>query len=275
MRAAEQLANVESRLAWEIVDRAALARDDMAARERGRHPTARARVAARRARVEAEHTLRASIGRADDLIGESLKLLAKLLALEETIERANLVGSAYKRRALVDIAAGRPQATIERDLREMKRRYEHAVDVARTHGAADLAYPAANCLAADVALHAGRASSRRLDARIVGTLRQSLAAKTGSEADFWSVVGGIELKQCEALAEGRLVRAQREFDAEYQDLHRRVASTRMWSTVYDTACLILPPYADRASAREAAAARALLAQLRKFAHPDDNAAAST
>ena len=47
----------------------------------------------------------------------------------------------------------------------------------------------------------------------------------------------------------------------------REASTRMWASVYDTGCLVLPSYANRASAKEKTAALALLAQLRGFAHP--------
>jgi hypothetical protein len=52
-------------------------------------------------------------------------------------------------------------------------------------------------------------------------------------------------------------------------LHKRVTATRMWASVYDTACLVLPSYASRATGKERAAANELLAQLRSFAHPDE------
>jgi len=39
--------------------------------------------------------------------------------------------------------------------------------------------------------------------------------------------------------------------------------------VYDTACLVLPNYASRATGKEREAAKELLAQLRSFAHPDE------
>ena len=67
-----------------------------------------------------------------------------------------------------------------------------------------------------------------------------------------------------ASARGQLARA-------YDDLHKRVTATRMWASVYDTACLVLPNYASRATGREKAAAYELLAQLRSFAHPDEAA----
>jgi hypothetical protein len=56
----------------------------------------------------------------------------------------------------------------------------------------------------------------------------------------------------------------------YQDLHKRVTATRMWASVYDTACLVLPNYASRAAGKERTAAEELLVQLRGFAHPNED-----
>ena len=126
MKAAEQLANVCSRLGWEIVDKAVRHRDEMAKCEKDRSLTAKARAAGRQSRVEADRELRRAVERADDLIVQSLGLLTKLAAVEETMERANLVGSAYKRKALVDAAAGRNKRDVQRDLAQMKIHYGHA-----------------------------------------------------------------------------------------------------------------------------------------------------
>ena len=46
----------------------------------------------------------------------------------------------------------------------------------------------------------------------------------------------------------------------------------MWASVYDTACLVLPNYASRATGKERTAANELLAQLRGFAHPQEEPA---
>jgi hypothetical protein len=99
-------------------------------------------------------------------------------------------------------------------------------------------------------------------------VRDSLHAKTASDPDFWSVVGEIELDQFEALARRRLAASRKQLNNAYEDLHKRVTATRMWGAVYDTACLVLPNYAQRATAREKAAARELLGQLRRYADPD-------
>jgi hypothetical protein len=184
------------------------------------------------------------------------------------MERASLIGSAYKRRALVDGAAGR-RARVQRDLRQMQAAYRDAQRVGEKSGAADVYYPAANRLTADVALHAGTPRWRSLDRETADILRKSLRARSATDPDFWSVVGETELDQYEALAAHKLAPARKQLSRAYEDLHKRVTATRMWASVYDTACLVLPNYAARATGKERAAANELLEQLRSFAHPDD------
>ena len=242
--------------------------DGMKKGEKAGGQTRKARAAARRARVDAERSLGQAVERADGLIEDSLALLTKLIAVEQTMERASLIGSAYKRRALVDGAAGR-HARIQRDLEQMKARYQDAQDVGEKSGVSDLSYPASNRLAADVALNAGKRRWRSLDRETVRIVRKSLHAKSASDPDFWSVVGETELDQYEALAKRKLASARTQLDKAYEDLHKRVTATRMWASVYDTACLVLPNYAGRATGKERAAANELLAHLRRFAHPQE------
>jgi hypothetical protein len=268
IRAAEQLANVRGRLAWEIVDKAVRQVDDAKARARGGGQRTKQRAAAARARAHAERSLRAAIKRADTLIEQSLELLTKLITVGPTMERASLIGSAYKRRALVDGAAGR-RARIRRDLEEMRASYRHAQDLGEQMGAADVYYPAANRLTADVALHAGTKRWRALDKETAGKVRKSLQAKSATDPDFWSVVGETELDQYDALARRKLAPALKELLRAYEDLHKRVTATRLWASVYDTACLVLPNYAGRATGRERTAANELLSVLRGFAHPQE------
>ncbi len=268
MKAAEQLANVRGRLGWEIVDKAMRHLDEMKKREKAGGQTSKARAAARRARADAERSLRQAVERADTLIEQSLALLTKLIAVEQTMERASLIGSAYKRRALVDGAAGR-RARIQQDLRQMKAAYQDAQDVGEKSGASDLYYPASNCLAADVALNAG---TRRWRASI-GRPSGSSGRVSRPRAPPIRTSGASSAKpscdQYEALAGRKLASARKQLEKAYEDLHKRVTATRMWASVYDTACLVLPNYASRATGKERAAANELLAQLRTFAHPEE------
>jgi CHAT domain-containing protein len=263
MRAAEQLGNLRSRLAWEIVDRAGRRVDEMKTLEKKGGVTRKAAVEARRARADAEKALTETVTRADGLIAESLDLLERVIAMERTLERASVIGAAYKRRALVHLAAGRTDQ-VGRDLESMAASYAEAHVIGERTGTGDLFYPAANGLVADVALNAGKARWRGLDRGRVNLIRQHLA---DSEPEFWSVIAAIELEQYQALAKRRLAAAGPGFEKAYRDVHRRVRSTRMWASVYDTACLVLPAYANRSTSREKTAAQALLQQLREYAHP--------
>jgi hypothetical protein len=116
-------------------------------------------------------------------------------------------------------------------------------------------------------LNAGKPAWRSLDRDTARIVRQGLQARSATEPDFWSVVGETEIDQYEALAGRRLAAARKQLEKAYEDLHKRVTATRMWGSVYDTACLVLPNYASRATGKERAAANELLAQLRRFAHP--------
>jgi hypothetical protein len=209
-----------------------------------------------------------AVTRADRLISQSLDLLTRLIAIDQTMERASLIGSVYKRRALVDGVAGR-RARVQQALRQMRAAYQDAQKVGEQSGATDVYYPIANRLTADVALHAGTGKSRSLDREMARLLRKSLQARSAADPDFWSVVGETELDQYEALVARKLAPVRKQLSRAYDDLHKRVTATRMWASVYDTACLVLPNYASRATGKEKAAANELLAQLRSFAHPDE------
>jgi hypothetical protein len=269
MRAAEQLANVRGRLAWEVVHNAARHLDEMRRNEKAPGRTSKARTAARRARLDAQRSLQQAVKRADRLIQEALALLTRLIGIEKTMERTSLIGSVYKRKALIDGATGR-QARLQRDLRQMNAQYKNAQILGQKSGASNLYYPASNRLAADAALNAGTGRWRSLDRETATIVRKTLQARSASDPDFWSVVGETELDQYEAMAGKRLAAVHKQQERAYEDLHKRVTATRMWASVYDTACLVLPNYASRAKGRERAAAQALLAQLRKFAHPEED-----
>jgi len=150
--------------------------------------------------------------------------------------------------------------------------YKDAQEVGEKSGASDFYYPASNRLAAEVAMHAGKHRWRSLDRETAGALRKSLKDKSATDPDFWSVVGETELDQYDALARKRLASTRKQLEKAYEDLHKRVTATRMWASVYDTACLVLPNYASRATGKERTAANELLAQLRRFAYPQEEPA---
>jgi hypothetical protein len=207
-----------------------------------------------------------SVYLARELIRDSFDLLKKLTVVKSTLERESLVGSAYKRLALVYAATG-TRRQVDSALRQMKRAYDRAQKVGKDSGDTALYYPASNCLIADVALHAGGRWTG-FDRKILATVERTLKAKSGDNADFWSIVGDLELRQYKALVKKKLWHERRPLERAYQDLHKRVAARRRWGSVYDTGCLVLRNYAERATGREREAANGLLELLRTFAHPE-------
>jgi len=269
MKAAEQLANVRVRLAWETVAKAQKNHESAAGRLKdtsGARSSAdrKAQAAAKRSLANAERALQAALRSARSSIKDAMTLLEKLLALQSTSERENIYGSACKRLALIEAAAGR-RAQELRAIEAMKLHYRRAEVIARASQASDLFYPALNYLAADVALNAGRRGWKGLDSAIVASARASLEAKNLADPDFWSVVGQTELQLYIALADGKLASTQKSLERGYQDLYRRVSAHWLWSSVFDTTQFVLQKYAVRASVKEKNSADSLLASLATFA----------
>jgi len=270
MKAAEQLVNLRIRLASDTVERARKERDAAAARlkegARGRRAADRkGRGAARQALAAAERALKKSLTAARSKIRDAIAMLDKLGELQPTMERESLRGSAFKRMALIAAAAGR--AAEERAaIAAMMRHYQRAAVIGRETQSPNLFYPGLNYLAAELALNLGRRGWKGIDRSIAEATSRSLDAKTGSDPDFWSVVGQVELQLYSSLAEGRKLTAAREtLERGYDDLHKRVAAASMWASAYDTAAFVLRRYAARATKVEKKAAGALLERLSTFA----------
>ena len=198
-------------------------------------------------------------------VKEAIALLEKLVALQPTMERESLYGSAYKRLALIAAAAGRP-AEERQAIDAMKVHYERAAVIGRERQASNVFYPGLNYLAAEVALNSGRRGWKGVDVSIVETTGKSLDAAILADPDFWSVVGQTELQLYKALAGGRTLASAREsLELGFQDLYKRVSAPWMWASVYDNARFVLRKYTARATAKEGKAAAALLERLATFA----------
>jgi tetratricopeptide (TPR) repeat protein len=235
LAAIEQLANLEVRRACEDVTT----------------PNAGNRSAQQKARRE---------------ITEAMALLDTLLAVGATIERESLYGSAYKRLALIEAAAGREDKEIEA-ISKMRDHYHAAEEIARASAAdanekVNLYYPAMNRIAAQLALEAGTSRASSLDAETLAIVQRSMAA---APVDFWSVVGQTELKMYASLFGGTLEKDVTPLTEEFKDHHSRVSAPKRWASVLDNASFVLLKYKSRASRGEAAAAGRLLELLAELA----------
>jgi tetratricopeptide (TPR) repeat protein len=229
--AVEQLANLKVRQAWKSVEEKL---EDEAARNQARKE-----------------------------IAEATRLLDNLLAVGPTIERESIYGSAYKRLAMIDGAAG--DAVKEaRAIKQMNAHYRAAEELALAAlkidptAAVNLFYPAMNRLAADVALGEQAAMDpSRLDA-----IRKSMASVA---PDFYSVVGQTELNVYASILAGTFAKDAKGLVEEFGEHHGRVMAAKMWGSVYENATFVLGKYRQRADAAEHKALDAMLPALARFA----------
>jgi hypothetical protein len=214
-----------------------------------------------------------TLGRARKAIAHAIGEVEKLGSLQETTERESIMGSAWKRLAMVESLAGRPKDE-RRAIERMRERYARAEALEAATGSVDLFYPALNRIAAELVLRAGDPDWSGLDDTSVAAARRSLQAKTLSEPDFWSVVGLTELRLYETLAGRRLAVALPSIRREYDDLRRRVSAPSMWGSVRDQLQFVLTKYSDRTRGAEQKSAKALLAHVTKLAAPEPTATAA-
>jgi hypothetical protein len=268
-KAIEELANLEVRRAEEAVNRARRSLDELAARVppargNGRPARATAPSTRRRSAAAAKTALAHAAADARNTIHNAIARLSDFSELQPTMERESLLGSAYKRLALIEAAAGTSRDET-RAVEQMHAHYQKAELLGSQAGLAGFFYPALNRMCAEVVVTSGKHRRIMFDKAAVAAVRDDLARRTRDDPDFWSVVGEIELRVYEALGDGCLAGVRAQIEQSYDDLFARVSAPRKWRSVYDTARFVLPKYAKRAPAREKAAAEALLTRLQQFA----------
>jgi len=207
--------------------------------------------------------------RAREEISAAIELLEKLIALQPSMERESLTGSAYKRLALIERAAGsaqRENAAIAR----MLGHYEAAERLGIERQCSNLFYPALNRMAAQLVLGTKTRKGPGLDGAAVARVRTELETLARDAPDFWCIAAQSELSLYEAIAAGELAKRQKQLAEGFSDLHRRVDAPRLWTSVADSAAFVLPRYRAWAKQRkgEGRAADALLAVLGGFASRD-------
>jgi hypothetical protein len=260
LRVYEQRSNLRIRAAWRAVETAIAAAKGPAGegQARGRRGPERRAAASTRALAQAIATAR-------NVIKAETRGLSRLTVFGHTAERENLLGSAMKRLAMVEAAAGHARAE-RQAIAAMKKYYQLALERQRKAGGADVFYSASNVIVAELALGAGR---RRVDPALFAEARAGLHAKEIEGPDFWSVVGETELRLYEAIDNGVLAKRQRTVITSYRDLAGRVQGSSQWSSVYDTANFVLSKYLKHTGKAkgEAAAGAAILDYLRSRIPP--------
>ncbi|MES2922416.1 MAG: CHAT domain-containing protein [Verrucomicrobiota bacterium] len=203
-------------------------------------------------------------------IAYAIGLLDTLLKIGPTIERHSLYGSACKRRAMVEGAAGNQPEEAEA-IEQMKAHYGAAETIALTALAKDpaasvnLFYPAMNRLAAEIAVGPSGKTQGAVDPILLDSIRKSMAS---APTDFYSVVGQTELDVYASILAGTLAEHVEGLVSEFEKHHNRVSAVGKWGSVYENAVFVLAKYRQRGNAAERKAVGVMLSALAKFArHP--------
>lgn len=202
-----------------------------------------ANLLARRAWQRVRDSGRGAVGAARRDIAEAIDRLTRLLTVGETPARRSLVGSAYKRLALVEAQAGRRTAS-RAALTRARAAYAEASRQQDTFAAG------LNLLAVELAL--GRhdeARARACEARI--------KASHAAAPNFWTFVAAHDLALIRSARQG-FANAAAILDA-YEECFAARAGGIEWDSVYDGAEFVLSSAWHPAKA--APAARATLAAL--------------
>jgi tetratricopeptide (TPR) repeat protein len=197
-------------------------------------------------------------------IRDGVDSLGKLSTFRETAERANLCGSAMKRLALIEAAAGRSSDEVQA-IKAMKDYYRRAQELCLQDKLPDLFYPALDYIAAELALSAGTKGWKLGPRSLLEATRKSLEDKNKDDPDFRSFVGATELDLYEAVGKAALADRLKSIEKSYEDAYMRMRGASGWRSVYDTARFVLGRYRERATTAEKSACKAVLEKLEAYA----------
>jgi tetratricopeptide (TPR) repeat protein len=252
--------DIDAAIAW--FERAQLAADGSATLKTQEHlHNLRARRGWQRCRAAKPGSTGWEHARAE--VQDAAERLAVLAALQPSVERGSLVGSAHKRLGLIHRQAGQ-SAAARAAFASAAEAYRGAEALAAARQDPQLFYPALNRMALEVVLGTGTGGFA-FDAADVAAVTRSVHARIAHEPDFWAHAALIELDLLRALAGGRLAAEQAGLQARFAALADRVKSVRMWGSVAEHADLVLGAHAEHTRGAEATAAKALLAVLEGYA----------
>ena len=197
-------------------------------------------------------------------IQQGIRQLERLVAVQSTAERHNLLGSASKRLSMLEDKAQRSKEAAAA-LGAAARHYAAAEELARKSGAADLFYPAKACIGCELRRAFIDHKPFTIAETRMNEVRRSMLKAATEKPDFWSVVGLTELSLLAALAAGKLAAQAPALIENFRALKARVPAAGKWDSVHNEALFTLEPYMAHSSGAEKRAATDVLAALKLLA----------
>jgi len=195
-------------------------------------------------------------------VEKALAELQALIGIAPTPERASLMGSAYKRLALLLEPDSENLVTT---LDDMQKAYENAIELTPEAKRYAAFYPAMNAAAAAIGRQLAAGENRgELKLKDAFTRCEQLIAEANNKAaDFWSHTAEIELALYRSLHAGSLTRECDALEARYTTLAGRSGTRREWGSVRDQLAFLLFTTGEKAQPRSRVATRRALDRLFK------------
>ena len=205
-------------------------------------------------------------GKRDDAPGvrAAIEELERLVAMQPTLERENLLGSAWRCLTMVETRAGRAKEARDA-LTAMTRHYQAAEELAQQGSCAKRFEPAKHRFSAELRAAFLEQTLPGLDATRLKRLGEAHQQDSLETPNFWSVAGQIQLQMLAALAHGRLAGVDAALVTALRELKARVPAVEEWKSMHDHAEFVLVPYLDFAPPPEQRAAQSLLELLQELA----------
>jgi hypothetical protein len=198
-------------------------------------------------------------------IDRAIELLQRLVAIDASFERFNLLGAAWKRRVLVARAVGQDELEAQA-LAQVLAHYREAEAKAGAAGSEEQFYPGMNRLAAELVTGFADARPQAVSDEEAQGLEAALTRRADRDPSFWPFVQIVELRLYLALARRGLAEVLSGARTQLEILRERVITPEEWKTVRDQADFVLGAYLRSKLPRaEREAAQSLLALLTSYA----------
>ncbi len=238
LAAADQLANLSARLAWNTLKTQATRSGNVLQAPQQAIDSARTQV------------------------NESIHLIESVLVVQRSIERLSLCAAAYKRLALVERTARRLDAEAASQ-KTMLGFYREAEQLGNAQNDLALLYPLLNRLAAELIEKMTGRDALGFDAVSIARAWAVLNLKAAEDPDFWCIAAKTELRLYESVAASELAINLTSILDEFKDLRTRFSSRNNWNSVLDQCDFVLAAYtaSTAVSESETAAVSSLLQTL--------------
>jgi len=218
----------------------------------------------------AQATLAEAVDQAKAVFDSCAGELAGIMALPSSSERASLIGSAWKRKAMVAFAELRarpetsPAALLEM-LDQSYEAYEKGANIAASEQRKNVGYPRLNALT--VQLVRSLVSKQPLDVKAeqLAEVKASLDRWADEKQEFWPFVQSIEMDVYVAILARSLESKLSGIKQRFEDRFMRMPTPSNWDSVRTQARFLLRPYRALSSDAEEEAADALQRLLDGFA----------